>query len=128
MPELALLVAETVASALLLEVAERLANRSLELRSFSAVWNSLMAPLSWPTAENFEVAVFSSRDSWASLGAFSAFTRAFTMLSMSMFEPSPVIPAIFLYLANRLTLTPMNNDALKNCAIQGRCARIRPRP
>ncbi|MCY1363227.1 hypothetical protein D9M69_499790 [compost metagenome] len=58
-----MVVAETVASVVLLETAVRLAKRSVEFRSLSAVWNSLIALLSWPTAVNFSVVAFSRRES-----------------------------------------------------------------
>ena len=64
------------------------------LKALSAVWNSLSALLSWPRAENLVVVLFSRRASCASLGAFSALTIALTMLSISIPEPTPVIPTM----------------------------------
>ncbi|MNG04537.1 hypothetical protein D3C84_876730 [compost metagenome] len=78
------------------ELALRFWNKLVSFSPLSAVCSSLSAPLSWPRAENLVVVVFSRRASWASFGAFWAFTIAPTMLSISMPEPIPEIPAMTL--------------------------------
>lgn len=88
------MVADKVKALVSDEEAVRFSNNEKSLKALSAVWNSLSALLSWPRAENLVVVLFSRRASCASLGAFSALTIALTMLSISIPEPTPVIPTM----------------------------------